>query len=219
MLKNLFPYARKLATIALLSGAGLGLMTLPAAAHASETAAALGMLEQIKSQMLVALETPAVRENNQNLRAVIDEILVPRVDFRAASQLVLGEHWKNATPEQRERFMHEFREFLVRFYSSAMTGYVSTSAVPDDFMSFDSQPLRQSANQMTLRSQITPPSGASIPVDYRLYKTDAWRVIDVSVRGMSMARNYRAGFDATIRSSGIDQLIADLKTKNAVLEP
>lgn len=197
----------------LLSYASFGAL---ATADDGETTEALVMLGQIKEHMLSALQNPQVRDS-AGLRALVDEVLVPRVDFHAASQLVLGKHWKAATADQRERFITEFREFLVRFYSSALAGYISKADVPDTFMTFESEPLQSAKRQLSLRSHVSPPSGDSVAVDYRLFKTDAWRVIDVSVRGISLARSYRAGFDATIQTSGLDALIAELATRNASL--
>jgi phospholipid transport system substrate-binding protein len=218
MTSKLIHHYRKLRGLAIaLALLGLGMQI--AAAEGVETAAALSMLEQIKGQMLTALQSPSVREDTSSLRTIVDQVLVPRIDFRAASQLILGAHWKAATSQQRDAFMREFREFLVRFYSSAMTGYITGAMVPENFMTFDATPLRESSNQLTLRSHVWPPSGASIPVDYRLYKSDSWRVIDVSVGGISLARNYRAGFDSTINASGLDELIADLAAKNASPQP
>ena len=176
------------------------------------------MLNEVKARMLEALRDPALKNNAAGMRTTVAEVLAPKVDFYAASRLVLGKHWKSASAEEREQFVTEFRDFLVRFYASALNGYVQEQQVPEGFMTFADEPVMQKGRQLTLRSYIWPPSGTEVPVDYRLYHSDEWRVFDVSVNGMSLARNYRAGFDSTVRKSGMTQLIADLAAKNAELD-
>ena len=68
---------------------------------------------------------------------------------------------------------------------------------------------------MVIESKIFQPDGAPIPVSYRLLRRDAWRVIDVSVKGISMARLYRGQFASVVKRDGIDGLLAQLRERNA----
>ena len=59
-------------------------------------------------------------ENPDELYALIDEVLLPHFDVRYTGYLVLGKHWKGATPEQRDRFVDVFYRFLVQSYANGI---------------------------------------------------------------------------------------------------
>jgi len=47
------------------------------------------------------------------LYALVEQTLLPNFDTPYAAQLVLGQHWRNATPEQRDRFVKAFYQSLL----------------------------------------------------------------------------------------------------------
>ena len=55
----------------------------------------------------------------------------------------------------------------------------------------------------------------SIPIQYRMHSVDgAWKVVDVSIDGVSLVSTYRGSFASEIRSSGLDNLITRLVERN-----
>ena len=50
-------------------------------------------------------------EDREALYELIDEILLPRFDRRYAAQKVLGRKWRDASEEQRDRFIEAFQLF------------------------------------------------------------------------------------------------------------
>ena len=54
------------------------------------------------------------------MRKLVDEILLPHFDTDYAARLVLGKHWRTATPEQRKRFIDAFYQSLLRNYGEAL---------------------------------------------------------------------------------------------------
>ncbi|QKT03673.1 ABC transporter substrate-binding protein [Ectothiorhodospiraceae bacterium 2226] len=176
-------------------------------------------LEEASDRMFDALEREQerLRENPEHIYTIVDEILVPLVDFERASQWVLGPHWRQASPEQRERFMREFRTLLVRFYGQALAEFVVSNGVPPrDVVRF--QPMRgePEGGQAVVRSQIRPPGGGQpVSVAYRMsQRNDEWRVFDVAVDGISMIATYRSSFAAEIRQGGMDGLLRTLAERN-----
>ncbi len=53
-----------------------------------------------------------------------------------------------------------------------------------------------------------------ILVEYRMYWRDSWKVIDVSIDGISIVQNYRSNFSSTVKREGLDVLIAQLHERN-----
>ena len=58
--------------------------------------------------------------DREALHALIDDMLLPRFDRKYAAQLVLGQHWRTASPQQRERFINAFYNALVRKYADGV---------------------------------------------------------------------------------------------------
>jgi phospholipid transport system substrate-binding protein len=150
------------------------------------------------------------------IRELIDGSIAPLIDFEIMGRMVLGKHWRSATPEQRTRFVAEFRRFLVRFYSSAVTEYIVKKGIPDN-VAMEVLPAQQAPSGHTakVKTRITQPGRPSLAVGYTLYQRDGvWRVVDLQVANISLVINYRQSFANQIRSSGLDGLIANLAAHN-----
>jgi phospholipid transport system substrate-binding protein len=55
--------------------------------------------------------------NPAELYKLVDEVFLPVFDTDYAGRLVLGKHWRAATPEQRKKFIDTFYDFLLRSYA------------------------------------------------------------------------------------------------------
>ena len=67
--------------------------------------------------------------------------------------------------------------------------------------------------------RVLQPGAQPVTLDYSMEKTaNGWKVYDVTVGGVSLVANYRTEFANTVRASGVDGLIKDLRTKNKSLE-
>lgn len=145
------------------------------------------------------------------LYKMTDEKVLLHFDFRRMSQWVLGRFWKEATPEQRERFTHEFRDLLVGTYSQALLNYTDQKIVylpvqrkPDD-------------TEVTVKTEVKQAGGQpNIPIHYSFYKNKegAWKVYDISIEGVSLVTNYRSVYATKIREKGMDALIAEIADNN-----
>lgn len=194
----------------------LSALSASAIANAEPPAAstARSALESIAVRMVSALQDPALRQDERQLEQLVRTELVPHIDFRVSSNLVLGPHWNDASEAQRAAFIDEFRAFLVRFYTSALASHVDSKEIPVDIMSFREEPRVRDARQVFVRSYITQADGAEVAVEYRMFWRDSWKVIDVSVAGISMVQNYRSNFTTTVKQQGLDALIAQLQERN-----
>ena len=62
----------------------------------------------------------AYRKDPSKVRPLVDKYLLPHFDTEYAARLVLGQYWRTANPEQRERFIDAFYHSLLRNYGSAL---------------------------------------------------------------------------------------------------
>ena len=162
-----------------------------------------GLLDEVDENLETLRNDPALT------RRVVDEHLSPHVDSRAFARLVLGKHWKHATPEQRERFLQEFHTLILRTYATALTEYFGFRV--------EYLPMRKETRKhiATVRTVIPQESGAGFSINYRLRcRNDQWKLFDVTIEGVSMVTTYRNAFAAEVKKSGIEGLIRILEAKN-----
>jgi phospholipid transport system substrate-binding protein len=204
----------------------LGLLTIglvvPSASPASaDPQAAYRLITSVSDQMLSILEAEgqALFDNPRRVHELVEQNLLPHIDFEEMSRLVLGKAWRSATPQQRQQFTREFRLFLVRFYTASLIEYTRGNDIPQDAMSF--LPLRAEPGdrKVTVRSEVQQPGGGQdIPVNYQFAFNDGqWKVYDVAVDGVSLVSNYRTSFQSEIRNGGLDGLIDRLAKRNREL--
>jgi phospholipid transport system substrate-binding protein len=177
-------------------------------AYAATTAPDV-MIRQVVEQTLTDLRSNKEQIEEQGVFDFVNKRLLPHFDFDYMSQLVVGRHWRTASVKQRADFSDQFKTLLIKTYAGALESYTDevveilpyrTGADPEDAL---------------VSTEIAPKAGPAIPIDYSLHlKEGQWIVYDVSIDGLSLVTNYRRSFGRKIKSEGINELIADLKSKN-----
>jgi len=146
--------------------------------------------------------------DREALYAVINDILLPRFDRAYAAQLVLGRAWRDATDQQRERFIAAFYNSLLRKYADGILGYDQDRIEILPFRGDDTKP------RVIVKTMVTLDDGTKVPVDYGLVKRDAgWMVFDVIIEGISYVRNFRAELDSEIAATSLDAVIERLESE------
>jgi len=148
--------------------------------------------------------------NTARVNELIDEYLLPYVDFERTTRLSAGRYWRQATPAQQMALMAAFRGTLIRTYGSAL-GNIDAST------DIRILPFRgasgSEATDVVVHTQVLPKANAQpVAVDFRLIKNPVgWQIYDVNVEGIWLILNYRNQFAEQIHRSGIDGLIAALR--------
>ena len=151
-----------------------------------------------------------IKDDPQAISELIREEVLPHFDFELMSRLVLARNWRGASEEQRQRFVDEFRQLLVRTYGSSLSKYSGQEVRYPPMQSSGADDDR-----VTVQTEILQSGGPSIPLDYRLHRTDSgWKVYDVTVDGASLVLNYRSQFASEISRQGLDGLIQRLAERN-----
>ncbi|MFN0315015.1 MAG: phospholipid-binding protein MlaC [Burkholderiales bacterium] len=141
----------------------------------------------------------------------IEEKIVMHFDFERMARLAVGKNWRQATPEQQQSIIAQFRALLLRSYTTA---YSAARGVVVDVKPVKLQPTDE---DVQVKTQIRLPGGAPpITVDYSMFKAaDAWKVYDVTVNEVSLVSTYRSTFSEQIKHGGIDGLITALTEMNS----
>jgi phospholipid transport system substrate-binding protein len=154
----------------------------------------------------------AIKSGDLNrINQIVDQDILPYVDFQKTTRLAAGRYWRQATEPQRADLAQAFRGTLVRTYSGALTRVDASTKL-------SLQPLRAdpNADDVVVRSTITQANTPPVAMDYRLSKSpQGWRIYDLNVEGIWLIENYRNQFAQQISRDGIDGLIAALKQRNA----
>jgi len=186
------------------------LMIVPFLAAAEANIGPSELVKQTAETIIqrIKLEQPQIDENPEHLFTLVDTVVLPHFDFEKMSKWVLGKHWRKADLTQREQFVDEFRQLLVRTYAKALVDNVDQSV---EYLPLRAKP---GASEVTVNTEIPQDGGFPIPINYSMYQTDSgWKVYDVDIDGISLVANYRTSFASEIRRSGIDGLIAKLASR------
>ncbi|MCU0976010.1 MAG: ABC transporter substrate-binding protein [Steroidobacteraceae bacterium] len=170
------------------------------------------LIEQASQQLLDALakDREAVRKNPAKAKALVDQYLLPHFDTDYSARLVLGTHWRNATPKQRERFVDAFYQSMLYKYGTALADFTSDKLTILPFRG------DLSSGRATVRTEVTTSDGTKVPVHYTLRATpQGWKAWDVTIEGISYVRNFREDVGAEVSSKGLEAVIARLETENA----
>jgi phospholipid transport system substrate-binding protein len=134
---------------------------------------------------------------------------LPHFDTDYAARLVLGKHWRTATPEQQKRFIDAFIQSMMRQYGNAMLDFTGDRL---KILPFKGDPA---ATMATVRSEVKRDNGTPVPVNYSMRATpQGWKAWDVTVEGVSYVKNFRTDFGSEIDAKGLDAVIQRLETEN-----
>lgn len=179
----------------------------------ADTAAAEKLVRDNAQKVLQILSDnkDKVKEDPQFLYKLVNEVILPNVDFTAMSKLVLAKNWRSASEEQRNRFVEEFKGMLVRTYTNSLTDYAGNTEIVY-LKSVD----KKEGKYVTVYTEIVQSGKPNIPVDYSLRKTsEGYKIYDVVIEGLSLVKNYRTSFSKQISETSLDALIEDMAQKNS----
>jgi phospholipid transport system substrate-binding protein len=203
MLRN-----RTTAWRAWLTAAMLGLSFSLALAQAAKAPDAL--IKEVSTDVLDALRADkSIKQGDvQKVILLVDQKVMPYVDFQRMTAASVGRYWREATPEQQKQLQEQFKILLVRTYSGAL------AQVQDQTVEL--KPMRTNADdkEVVVRTEVKG-RGDPIQLDYRLEQTpNGWKIYDVNVLGVWLVQSYRSSFAQEIGANGVDGLIKKLIERN-----
>ncbi|MFM7067341.1 MAG: phospholipid-binding protein MlaC [Gammaproteobacteria bacterium] len=212
----------KPAVLLLAAALGLGLVFSPCgmkqagAAPAAATADPQAIITELANRLAkeVDEQRPALKKDPRRIYAMVDALLLPRFDLEYAGRLVMGTHYRTATPEQRDRFIRALYRSLLKTYGAAVLDFS-----PERMKVLPYRP-ESSPDTATVRTEIRRDDGTRIPVNYILRRTpEGWKAWDVVIEGISYVRNFRKDLGAEIERRGLEAVIQRLEAEGAAADP
>ena len=179
---------------------------------AVDTSGPSQLIESSANMLLSGIDSrrEEFRKDPTGLYKLVSETLLPHFDTPYAAQLVLGTHWRNASAEQRKRFVEAFYDSLLYTYGDAMVDFTANrlKVLPTKVVDADVR--------ATVRTEITRSNGTKVAVNYSLRKVEgAWKAWDVVIDGISYVKSYREDYGAEVQQKGLDAVITRLEAKAA----
>lgn len=135
----------------------------------------------------------------------IGAVINDSFDFRSMSQSVLATNWKKATPEERQRFVEFFSQYLEETYRTKIESYSNQR------VEYVGETIR---GQRAVVETLIVTDSNEIPVNYKLKNNNGeWYAYDVVIEGVSLVSNYRSTFAAIVNNDGMDGLLLDIQDR------
>jgi phospholipid transport system substrate-binding protein len=204
---NRFLSRRTFSAWAVAAACALGVASAAQAADESADA----FIKRVSVDILDAIKADkSIHAGDVNkIVVLVDQRVMPNVNFLRMTASAVGPGWRQATPEQQKRLQEEFKTLLVRTYSGAL------SQVSDQTISV--KPLRAAADdkEVLVRTEVRG-KGDPIQLDYRVEKAadGSWKVYNMNVMGIWLVENYKTQFAQEINAKGVDGLVASLADRN-----
>ena len=189
----------------------LSLFVAGTAANAQAGQTPDALIKEVSTDVLESVKSDKTIQAGdiKKVTALVDQKVMPHVNFQRMTSSAVGRYWRQATPDQQKRLQDEFKLLLVRTYSGALSQVTQEQTV-------ELKPMRAQPSdaEVVVRTEIRG-RGDPIQLDYRLEKAGtSWKIYDVNVLGVWLVENYRNSFAQEIGANGIDGLIGKLAERN-----
>lgn len=167
-------------------------------------------IREATDDVLAAVEaspTPVGAGSTQAIQ-IVETYIGPRLDLSGAAKVVLGQHWRGASPDERARSVAVFRTLASQTFAGAVPKFAGARVeiLPHKGPSI--------SGTTQVRTRALPRSGPPLRIDFRVHRVSGrWAVIDFSIEGLSMLATYRSDFTQTLRRQGVSGLIDALEAR------
>jgi len=155
------------------------------------------------AEIRAALPPPG-REATAPERNRLEKIITQSIDMRAMAEDALGQRWGKMSEKQRKRLIAAFEKRFRSAGSDQLDSYRDTQ--------IEYRPEERAeggAIQVPTRVVI---KGEPTEIIYTMRQEgDDWRIVDITVDGVSTVENYRSSFSRVIAKEGVDGLISRLE--------
>jgi len=155
-----------------------------------------------------------IAENQQEIkkfpglmRDIVDEELMPSIDYKYAAYRILGKHLRKTTKEQRAKFVVSMRSYLVRTYANALTQYKNQQVI------FEHEKDIKGKKIVSVNTRIIDISRPEINIAFKMRqnkKTKEWKAYDMVVEGISLLSSKQAELSQRIGKQGVERVSLEL---------
>jgi phospholipid transport system substrate-binding protein len=138
------------------------------------------------------------------IRRKLETIVTRAVDLGAMVEAAMGKHWAKTPEKQRKRLVGAFETRFRKASGGELDTYRSTR------IEYRAE-VEQAEGAVQVPTKVVV-KGEPTAIDYTLKREPAgWRIVDITVDGVSTVENYRSSFSRIIAKEGVDGLIQRLE--------
>ncbi len=188
------------------------------AADQLDVAAAMKLLET-KEQAFEKLAntnpkkgTPKYAAKDKEIKEIVEEI----IDYRFISEYIIGKKWAETSDSKKEELFNKIKELFTDVYLDKLFYNKSYEKKYLD-KGTEKKYLKGVPESIFITSEIQGIfKGKTVGYElvYHIRKIDGkYKVFDVELDTVSLARNYREQFEKNLKEKSIDELIANIDKK------
>ena len=188
----------------------VGIFILVSVNAQAENVNPYAMLQEVATDTFARIkkEHKQIEANPELLRKVMEEELLPHVDYQFSALKVLGKYYKNVPREDIPEYINVFRSYLITTYALAMAYYNGQEV--------EFQPVRKVTNEttVTVRAVVKEPGRPDINLAFKLRKskkTNEWKAYDMVAEGISLLSSKQSEFESMLRKGGLQPVMNMMK--------
>lgn len=165
------------------------------------------------------VEQPKVRATPNYLKTVVEQEMMPYVNYQYAALKLLGPNLRGADKKEVVAFIEEFRAYLITSYAQVLTQY------SDQMIQFSPEKtIEKGRRVISIPVEIVDNGRPNIKIEFTLLKnkkTGEWKAYDMVAEGISLLSSKQSEWNGKIRQDGIPAVtkeLAVLAKKDVVFE-
>jgi phospholipid transport system substrate-binding protein len=191
----------------------ISLLGVSAMSSAEDTQDPYAMIQNVANTTFTRIksEQGEIQKNPEILRTILEQEMLPYVDYKFAALKVLGKYFKSVPKEKVPEFIQVFREYLITTYALAL-GYYNNQDVEFE----PTRDLEDDSKTVTVRALVKEKGRPDIKLAFKVRKnsqTDEWKAYDMVAEGISMLSSKQSEFEAILRQQGIQAVIDLMQEK------
>ena len=172
------------------------------------------LLEKMINATFERIETDreSIKSNPDHLLVIIEQELIPYVDYRFAVFKVLGNQFRTVPKDKIPEFVGEFKQYLVAKFAAVLGNYGGQELL------FEPAKEPTDKTKVSIKAVIRQEGGPDIRISFKLRKnqnTEEWKTYDLEAQGISLLSSKRSEFAAIIRQQGIQVAIDIMRNSNS----
>jgi phospholipid transport system substrate-binding protein len=169
----------------------------------------------------ITQDQPLIVKDKEHLRVIVEEELMPYIDYKYAALRVLGSEVskvraitdkaeKAKAIEDIQRFIGAFREYLVATYAGVFTQYTNQQ------VEFATEQPFKGKDVVVVKTKIVEAGKPDIKIDFKVRedRSGEWRAYDMIAEGISLLDAKQSELQGILRQQGIDHVSGLLEQKS-----
>ena len=169
----------------------------------------------------ITQDQPLIVKDKEHLRVIVEEELMPYIDYKYAALRVLGSEVskvraitdkaeKAKAIEDIQRFISAFREYLVATYAGVFTQYTNQQ------VEFAAEQPFKGKDVVVVKTKIVEAGKPDIKIDFKVRedRSGEWRAYDMIAEGISLLDAKQSELQGILRQQGIDHVSGLLEQKS-----